>query len=138
MWGHFLGRGFVDPVDDFRTSNPATAPELMDALAADFVASGYEMKHLVSVIVGTDAYARSAAPLDEATQKADPEAKLWERFRVAPLGPDELLDALVAATKLDAIVRATGRLDLAQVRFRVRERYGFLFDVDEDVYKRQR
>jgi hypothetical protein len=131
MWGHFLGRGFVDPVDDFRTSNPATAPELMDALAADFVASGYEMKHLVSVIVGTDAYARSAAPLDEATQKADPEAKLWERFRVAPLGPDELLDALVAATKLDAIVRATGRLDLAQVRFRVRERYGFLFDVDD-------
>jgi hypothetical protein len=42
-----------------------------------------------------------------------------------------LLDALVAATKLDAIVRATGRLDLAQVRFRVRQRYGFLFDVDE-------
>jgi len=131
MWGHFLGRGFVDPVDDFRATNPATAPELLDALAADFVASGYDLKHLVRVIVGTDAYARSAAPLDEATQKADPEAKLWERFRVAPLGPDELLDALVAATRLDAIVRATGRLDLAQVRFRVRQRYGFLFDVDE-------
>jgi hypothetical protein len=131
MWGHFLGRGFVDPVDDFRASNPGTTPELMDALASDFVASGYDLKHLARVIVGTEAYARSAAPLDDATQKADPEAKLWERFRVAPLGPDELLDALVTATKLDAIVRATGRLDLAQVRFRVRERYGFLFDVDD-------
>ncbi|MGO9837055.1 MAG: DUF1549 and DUF1553 domain-containing protein [Polyangiaceae bacterium] len=131
MWGHFLGRGFVDPIDDFRTSNPAIAPELLDALAADFVASGYDVKHLVCVIVGTDAYARSAAALDAATQKADPDAKLWERFRVAPLGPDELLDALVTATKLDAIVRATGRLDLAQVRSRVRERYGFLFDVDD-------
>ncbi len=131
MWGHFLGRGFVDPVDDFRTSNAATAPDLMDMLASDFVASGYDLKHLVRVIVGTEAYARSAAPLDDATQKADPEAKLWERFRIAPLGPDELLDALVSATRLNAIVRATGRLDLAQVRFRVRERYGFLFDIDD-------
>jgi hypothetical protein len=131
MWAHFLGRGFVDPVDDFRATNPATAPELMDALARDFAASGDDMKHLVRVIVGTEAYARSATPLDVASQKADPEAKLWERFRITPLGPDELLDALVAATKLDAIVRATGRLDLAQVRFKVRQRYGFLFDVDE-------
>jgi hypothetical protein len=131
MWGHFLGRGFVDPVDDFRASNAATAPEILDALAADFAASGYDVKHLVRVVVGTEAYARSATPLDEATQKADPEAKLWERFRVAPLGPDELLDALVSATKLDTIVRATGRLDLDDVRFKVRQRYGFLFDVDE-------
>jgi hypothetical protein len=51
---------------------------------------------------------------------------------VTPLGPDELLNALVAATRLDAIVRATGRLDLAQVRYRVKQRYGFLFDVDEE------
>jgi hypothetical protein len=85
----------------------------------------------VRVIVGTDVYARSAAPLDEATKKADPEAKLWERFRMAPLGPDALLDAMVAATKLDAIVRATGHLDLADVRFKLRQRYGFLFDLDE-------
>jgi hypothetical protein len=132
MWGHFLGRGFVDPVDDLRPSNPPVAPAVMDALAADFVASGYDLKHLVRVIAGTEAYALSAAPLTPETAKADPEAKLWERFRVTPLGPDELLNALVAATKLDAIVRATGRLDLAQVRFRVKQRYGFLFDVDEE------
>jgi hypothetical protein len=132
MWGHFLGRGFVDPVDDLRPSNPPAAPELLDALAADFAASGFDVKHLVRVVVGSEAYALSAAPLPEATAKADPETKLWERFRVTPLGPDELLDSLVAATKLDAVVRATGRLDLEQVRFRVRQRYGFLFDVDEE------
>ena len=72
-----------------------------------------------------------ASPEPDASAKADPEDKLWERFRVAPLGPEELLNALVAATRLDAVVRATGRLDLAQVRFRVKQRYGFLFDVDE-------
>jgi hypothetical protein len=133
MWGHFLGRGFVNPVDDLRPSSAAVAPEILDALASDFVASGYDVKHLVRVIVGTSAYARAAAPLDEAIARADPEAKLWERFRMTPLGPDELLDAVVAATKLDSIVQATGRLDLAEVRSRVRKRYGFLFDVDEDT-----
>jgi hypothetical protein len=133
MWGHFLGRGFVDPVDDLRPSNPASAPELFDALATDFVASGFDVKHLVSVIVGSEAYARSAARVDDATLEADPEDKLWERFRVQPLDPDSLLSALVAATQLDGIVRATGRLDLAQVRYRVRQRYRFLFDVDEEA-----
>lgn len=132
MWGHFLGRGFVDPVDDMRPSNPASAPELLDALAADFTASGDDLGHLVRVIVGTKAYGLSAAPMNDATAKADPEAKLWERFRVTPMGPEELLGALVTATRVDAVVRATGRLDLDNVRFRVRQRYGFLFDVDEE------
>jgi Protein of unknown function (DUF1549)/Protein of unknown function (DUF1553) len=133
MWGHFLGRGFVDPVDDLRPSNPPVAPDVLEALAGDFAASGYDVKHLVRVIAGTAAYAASAAPLDAATARADPEAKLWERFRVTPLGPEELLDAVVAATRLDAIVERTGRLDMAQVRARVKQRYGFLFDVDEET-----
>jgi hypothetical protein len=133
MWGHFLGRGFVDPVDDLRPSNPPVASALLDALAADFVASGYDVKHLVRLIAGSDAYALAAVPPDGSTAKADPEAKLWEHFRVTPLGPEELLDSLVAATRLDAVVRATGRLDLDQVRFKVKQRYGFLFDVDEET-----
>jgi hypothetical protein len=136
MWGHFLGRGFVDPVDDIRPSNPATAPALLDALAADFVASDFDVKHVARIILGSAVYGVSASPVPDAVAKADPGLKLWERFRVTPLGPDELLDALIAATALDAVVRETGRLDLAQVRFRVRQRYGFLFDVDEEADER--
>jgi hypothetical protein len=133
MWGHFLGRGFVDPVDDLRPSNAAAAPAALDALAADFIASGYDTKHLVRVIVGSEAYGLSPAPLDATTAKTDPEVRLWERFRVTPMGPDEMLAALVSATRLDAVVRATGRLDLDQVRFKVKNYYGFLFDVDEEA-----
>jgi hypothetical protein len=132
MWGHFLGRGFSDPVDDMRPSNPPVASAMLDALAADFVASGWDLKHLVRVVVGTEAYGLAAAPLADTTAKVDPESKLWERFRVTPLGPEELLNALVAATRLDGIVRATGRMDLDNVRFQVKQRYGFLFDVDEE------
>ena len=133
MWGHFLGRGFVDPVDDLRPSNPPAAPALLDALAADLVTGGYRVKDLVRVIVGSEAYALSAAPLPDVTAKADPEVKLWERFRVTPLGPEELLDALVAATRVDSVVRAMGRMDLDEIRAKVRQRYGFLFDVDEEA-----
>jgi hypothetical protein len=133
MWGHFLGRGFVDPVDDLRPSNPAAAPALLDALAADFVTGGYHLKDLVRVVVGSEAYALSAAPLPEATAKADPEVKLWERFRVTPLGPEELLNVLVAATRVDSVIRAMGRMDLEEIRARVKQRYGFLFDVDEEA-----
>jgi hypothetical protein len=132
MWAHFVGRGFVDPVDDLRPGNPPVAPALLDALAADFVASGYDVKHLVRVIAGTEAYGLAAGALDPVTAKSDPEGMLWERFRVTPLGPEELLNALIAATNLDAIVRATGRMNLAQIRYQVRQRYGFLFDVDEE------
>ena len=36
IWGLFFGRGFVEPVDDFRSTNPPTHPELLQALAKDF------------------------------------------------------------------------------------------------------
>ena len=36
IWGYFFARGIVDPVDDFRSTNPPTHPELLAALAADF------------------------------------------------------------------------------------------------------
>jgi hypothetical protein len=133
MWGHFLGRGFVDPVDDMRPSNPATAEAVLRALAADFVASGFDTKHLIRVITGTAVYQRAASAVDDATAKADPDAHLWERFRMTPLGPDELLRALSRATGLDAIVARAGRPDMEQLRFQLRRRYTFLFDVDEDA-----
>ena len=39
MWGHFLGRGFVHPVDDFGPHNPPSHPELLDKLAKEFQTS---------------------------------------------------------------------------------------------------
>ena len=49
MWGHFLGRGFVHPVDDFGPHNPPSHPELLDRLAKDFRESGYDVKKLMPV-----------------------------------------------------------------------------------------
>ncbi len=56
VWAELVGRGFVNPVDDFRADNPPSHPRTLDYLADEFVASGYDMRFLVAAIVRTDAY----------------------------------------------------------------------------------
>ena len=42
IWKHFFGRGFVNPVDDFRSTNPPTHPALLSRLADDFAGNGLQ------------------------------------------------------------------------------------------------
>lgn len=62
IWYHLMGRGLVDPVDDFRATNPASHPELLDALAADLSRHGFDLRHLIRVIMNSRAYQTSAEP----------------------------------------------------------------------------
>jgi len=61
-WKHFFKRGLVEPEDDIRDTNPATNPELLDALAQHFIASRYDLKALVRAIVQSNTYQLSATP----------------------------------------------------------------------------
>src|SRR5262245_2960316 len=61
-WKHFLGRGLVEPEDDLRVTNPASNPELLDALASHFVASKYDLKALSRTICTSQVYRLSAVP----------------------------------------------------------------------------
>ena len=51
MWSYFFGRGIVEPVDDFRSTNPPSHPELLEALARDFREHRYDLRHLMRQIV---------------------------------------------------------------------------------------
>ena len=51
-----MGKGIVDPVDDFRDSNPSCNDELLDALAKDFAANKFDLKHLVRTIMNSRTY----------------------------------------------------------------------------------
>lgn len=127
MWGHFLGRGFYDPVDDMREVNTPSMPRLLDRIAADFVAHDYDVAHLIRTICATEAYQLAAS----ASAKTDPENKLWARFHLVPLGPEELLNALLRATELETAAKKAGIKDLDQLRLQLVRQYAFLFDVDE-------
>ena len=56
IWGHVMGRGVVEPVDDFRDSNPPSNPALLQYLADDFVKGGYSTKHLIRTIMASRVY----------------------------------------------------------------------------------
>ena len=70
VWKTLIGRGFVEPVDDFREDNPAVHPAALDYLADEFVASDYDLRSLVRLVVTSDAYQRAHAPreADELTR----------------------------------------------------------------------
>ena len=65
IWFHLMGRGLVDPVDDLRTTNPASHPELLVALTQDLIDSQFDQRKLIARIIESAAYQRSSIPSDE-------------------------------------------------------------------------
>lgn len=94
LWGHFFGRGLVDPVDDFSSDNPASHPELLRELAEAFVGSGYDLKFMIRAIVGSDAWQRSSRHT-HASQSAP---ELFARMAVKGLTEEQIFDTLAEAT----------------------------------------
>ena len=94
IWYHLMGRGVVEPVDDFRDSNPASNDELLDALAANLAANGFQLRPLVRAIAVSRAYGLAAQP--HGTNAAD---SLYFSHAYARLLPAEvLLDAISTVT----------------------------------------
>jgi hypothetical protein len=94
IWFHVTGRGIVDPVDDFRDSNPPANDELLDSLARDFVSHGFDVKHLLRVILNSRTYQLSAQTND--LNKDD--NKYFSHAVTKLLPAEQLLDAICAAT----------------------------------------
>lgn len=94
-WKHFFGRGLVDPEDDIRETNPATNPELLDALAKDFVATKFDLKHLVRTICKSSTYQLSSTP--NRYNAADKQS--FSRYYPRRLAAEVLLDAVNDVTR---------------------------------------
>jgi len=94
VWYHLMGKGIVDPVDDFRDSNPPSNDELLDALARDFVAHKFDLKSLIRTIMTSRTYQLSASPNE--TNKDD--AKYFSHAVTKLLTAEQLLDALCDVT----------------------------------------
>jgi hypothetical protein len=90
VWFHLMGKGIVDPVDDFRDSNPSCNDELLDALAADFAKNNFDMKRLVTTIMKSRTYQLSAQPTE--TNKDD--TKYFSHAVTKLLSAEQLLDAI--------------------------------------------
>jgi hypothetical protein len=95
IWYHLMGRGIVEPVDDFRDSNPASNDELLESLTSAFVKGGYHLKPLIRTIVRSRTYQLSAT-----TTALNVDDSLYFSHCQTKLLPAEVL--------LDAISTVTG------------------------------
>lgn len=59
LWSYLLGVGIIEPVDDIRAGNPPSNPPLLDRLTQDFVASGFNVRHMLAVICKSRVYQHS-------------------------------------------------------------------------------
>lgn len=96
VWSAFMGRGIVDPVDDFRASNPPTNAPLLDFLARDFTAHGYDLKHLMRTILRSQAYRLSSEPNESNLADLKNHSRSYRRR----LPAETLLDAVCAVTEV--------------------------------------
>jgi hypothetical protein len=94
MWANFFGVGIIDPLDE-PSKNPPSHPELLDEMAKDFAASGYDVKRLIRAIVNSRAYQRSSASPAASSNSTD---RTFARMQVRGLTPEQLFDSIVLAT----------------------------------------
>ena len=116
MWAHFLGYGFTKPIDDMGSHNPAAHPQLLEELATAFRASGFDMKQLMRWIALSEAYGLSSE-MGPGNKEDDPELgrpPQFSRFYVRQMGPEQLYESLLTATRADAGLKKFDREMLKQ------------------------
>ncbi len=106
IWGHLFGRGLVPPREAFNPGGaPPTHPELLDALAEDFIRGGWSRKKLIRSIVLSRTYRQASTERPETTA-LDPTNQLLHRQNPFLLPSGILRDARLAVSGL--LVTRTG------------------------------
>lgn len=93
IWGYLLGTGIVHPVDDMRSTNPPSNPELLDALAEHLVDSGYDLRQLLRSILNSRVYQLRGTPRQENLNQT----RFYTHYNVKRLPAEVLLDAINSA-----------------------------------------
>ena len=94
IWYQLMGRGLVDPIEDFRATNPPSHPELLGELAKDFVDHRFDVRHLIRRIMNSQAYQASAQPN---STNADDQIN-YSHALPRRLSAEQLLDAMHQVT----------------------------------------
>ena len=89
IWYHLMGRGIVEPVDDLRDSNPPASAGLLEALANDFSAYGFDVKRTIRLITSSRAYQLSSLPNPFNAQ----DTRYFSHATVRMLSAEQLLDS---------------------------------------------
>jgi hypothetical protein len=94
LWSYLMGRGIVEPNDDFRLTNPPVNGPLLEALTVDLVKHRFDQKHLIRTIMNSRTYQAGAQP--NPSNAAD--ETHFSHTQVRPLPAEALLDAIAQVT----------------------------------------
>ena len=97
VWADLMTRGFVEPVDDMRATNPPTNGPLLTALGEHFRDSGFSLTELVRVIANSHAYQLSSLPNDSNVS----DTRNYSRHYRHRLRAEVLLDAVTQVTGVE-------------------------------------
>ena len=90
LWKSMMGRGLVEPVDDFRLTNPPTHPALLEQVTHHFIGSGYDLRATLRLIARSQAYQRSSA----STPSNEADRLFYSHHYARELEPEVLSDAI--------------------------------------------
>jgi hypothetical protein len=117
LWGHLLGRGLVDPVDDMRETNPPSNPELLDALAKDFIAHKFDMKHVLRTICNSRTYQLSSVPNEYNRHDRQNHARYYGKRLIAEVLLDGVDQVCGTRTQFNKMSRQARAVDLPHEGF---------------------
>lgn len=89
LWYHFLGRGIVNPPDDFNLKNVPSVPALLEHLATEARRLRWDVSGMIRTICASEAYQRSSRGTQDET--------VFARYSLKPLAPEQIFDSLVVA-----------------------------------------
>jgi hypothetical protein len=95
VWAHFLGKGIIEPVDDVRVSNPASNPELLDALAKRFTEYKYDFKKFVRDICTSRVYQLST----RSNESNESDSRNFSKGPIRRIRSEVLLDVISQITE---------------------------------------
>ncbi|MCA9264118.1 MAG: DUF1553 domain-containing protein [Planctomycetales bacterium] len=106
LWSEMLGVGIVEPVDDFRLTNPPSHPELLDWLTSEFVRNDFQLRPMLRVIAQSNTYQTSWQMQAEdgiSTAGAEWDAEFNRTFavnQIRRLTAEQLVDAISQVTQV--------------------------------------
>jgi hypothetical protein len=117
LWAHLMGRGLVDPLDDMRETNPPSNPELLDALAADFVKHKFDVKHLLRTICNSRVYQLDSEPNEYNRHDRQNHARYYPKRVMAEVLLDMVDQACGTKTEFNKMPKAARAVDLPHEGF---------------------
>ncbi|MCC6508496.1 MAG: DUF1553 domain-containing protein [Pirellulaceae bacterium] len=116
LWSEIFGKGLVDPVDDMRATNPASNPQLLDALAEEFRRLGYDQKKMLKTIMSSHIYALGSMPNETNAADIRNFSRHYRKRMRAEVLADSIVDITEVADSYDGAAPGSRAMQLWTVR----------------------